>query len=228
MKKVLFVLLVITLIFAPTAMAETVKSNPVTTSVGNPPTGPTGNSSGSDSEVLSWDQKINEALQVGSVWAGYYNRMTTPISNGSYTTPSRQGLDQGTGPTGLYWCTNSVIDSYNLSGKKGLGLEHQAVVSMDAYWQTAPGYTYVSYLNSSDKKDSLSRVKPGYAIFFESSPGVHTSHEHVAIIKSININSRGDGTIETLDSNSSTKGGKYPVDQYIVKGTPYSLVGFGG
>ncbi len=198
-------------------------SNRVTTRVGNP-VGP-GPDSGGPGGVLEWNRKINAELQPG-VW-GFYNRMVSTVTNGSYAAIKRQGNEVSTGDNGLYWCTNSIIDAYNLSGRSGLGFNHQAVVSMRSYWKTAPGYDYVEY-DTADRKQALLRVKPGYAIFFESVAGAHTGKEHVAMVSAVNINNNGDGYIETIDSNSTHRGHRYMVSSWNIQGTAYPTRGFGG
>lgn len=201
-------------------------SNTISTQVGNP--SDTGINSTNPTSILDWDAKINSALELGYVYGTpYYQRMIQTISNGQYTAVKREGLAENTAPSGLYWCTNSIIDSYNLSGKDGLGDSEQGVVSMVAFWNSHDGYTYHDYLNGSHQS-VLQAVKPSFAIFFESSPGVHTGYEHVAMVKSIQVDSSGNGEIQTYDSNSTVKISHYPVAGWSIKNTPYTVVGFGG
>ncbi|HLL60986.1 MAG TPA: glucosaminidase domain-containing protein, partial [Candidatus Nitrosocosmicus sp.] len=184
-------------------------------------------SSTSTNNVADWAAKINGVLQVGYVWNNYLNRNITPITNGNYTTQYREGRDQGTGRTGLYWCTNLVIDSYQLSGIKGLGAEHQGVVNMRNYWKNAPApYLYVEY-DKADHIQSLSKVSPGCAIFFETVAGVHTGKEHVAIVKSISMDTSKNGLMESYDANTTSRVVKYPIKNGEVKNVPYPLRGFG-
>lgn len=195
------------------------ESNTVTTRVGNP----------QDKDavgILNWMEQINNSLETG-LW-GNYNKMLANINNGSYQAVKRAGIEKNTSPNGLYWCTNIVIDSYNLAGKSGLGDNQQAVVSMVNFWKNALGYKYLDHLNG-NHRDVLLNVLPGYAIFFEDVPGQFTEREHTAIIKTIDIDTNGNGEIETYDSNSGRKINIYPVDNWSVKNIPYSyLVGFGG
>lgn len=177
--------------------------------------------------ILDWNNKINAALQTGL--GTYYNKMLTNIDNGGYSAVKRQGIVAGTGSNGLYWCTNSIIDSYNLAGLKGLGLNHQSVLNMRRFFADQPsGYKYLDY-RTGDHEDILKKVHPGYAMLMQSVFDHHTANgQHVNMIKTINIDSRGDGTITTYDSNSSSKGHTYPVDGWTITKTKYPVVGFGG
>lgn len=200
---------------------QTVQSKPVQTKVGNPAGNP---SSGNLSSILDWDEKIVNSLQPG-IW-GYLNKLATNITNGSYTTNTWAGADTGS----VYWCTYSVIDSYNLAGISGLSKsQHAAVVIMRQFWKSAQaaslGYKYLDYPSN---HQTLQEVQPGYAMFMESVPDQHTGNEHVAIVKAISINDRGDGTIETYESNSSSKSHTYIVDGWNIPKTVYPVRGFGG
>jgi hypothetical protein len=217
------VLLLFTIYYLPsTSYAQTITSNPVTTLFGNAPE-PV-NQIGIQ-EILRWTVPISNALETGSLW-NYYNRMQADISNNGYTATKRQGLNDGTTPTGLYWCTNLVIDSYNLAGKRGLVANHQAVVDMRKFWKTATGYKYVDY--SGNKQQAIQAITPGYAIFFEQNDGVASGAEHVAILKSIEVDNRGNGQIQTYDSNSSVKISQYPIRNWNIENTRYPTRGFGG
>ncbi len=167
---------------------------------------------------------LSETAKEGPL--GDYNKMIANITNGSYNATKRTGEFINTSPRGLYWCTNLVIDTYNLAGKSGLNDNHQAVISMRNFWKTSPGYIHLDYLNG-NYQNILSAISPGFAIFFESQPGVFTGNEHVAIIKSKNIDSRGNGFVETYDANTNAKTQRYPVVNWDVKNQLYTLVGFG-
>lgn len=227
----LFTFTLYTLTFTPVFAQQSVRSNTVTTTFGNaqPP-----NPGSSDlAAVLNWDIQINNALEKGSAYVGTnYNRMLADINNGGYSAVKRQGIfSEGpeiTGPRGLYWCTNSVIDSYNLSGKTGLGPAQQSVVVMRNFWKSRSDYKYVEYYATGDKQAALNAAAPGYAIFFELSPGNSTGREHVAIIKEINLDARGNGFLDTYDSNSTAKQNHYPVQGWNIRNTSYPTMGFGG
>ncbi len=218
-----FPLLLMSVLFYPFPLYAQ-ESNETSTRVGNPAERPNTISIDSN-QALEWNKRINAELQTG-VW-GYYNRMVSNITNGSHTAVIRQGHEVSTSSNGLYWCTNSIIDAYNLSGRSGLNFDHQAVVSMRSYWKKASGYHYVEY-DTADRKQALQQIKPGYAIFFEKVSGTHTGSEHVAMVSGISLNSNGDGYIDTIDSNSSRHGHRYTVVNWNIQGVPYPARGFGG
>ncbi len=171
--------------------------------------------------VLQWTQKINDALQPG-LPPSSYNRMLADISNGSYAATKRQALDRGVSSTGIYWCTNIAIDSYNLAGAKGLGPNHQGVRGMLDFWKKTPGYIFIPYAGI----ESLRQVKPGQAFFRINPPDYN--YDHVSIVKSITVNESGNGTIETLDSNSSKSWDSTIANGRIVETYFLSrIVGFG-
>jgi hypothetical protein len=160
--------------------------------------------------------------------------MVADISSTSYTAPK----SPGTSISNKYWCTYLVIDSYNLANHPGLSRAQAAVASMIPFWKSSSGFKFLDYYNGSHQ-NILSQVQPGYSIMFQDNPGQATVGEfdHAAIVKSINLNSQGDGTLVTYDSNLPTQWGKtitYPVAGWEVKGTlkgpshpNYSVMGFG-
>lgn len=170
--------------------------------------------------VLSWDQQILDNLSIGA--NGLYSRLTTPVSNDGYSTGTWSGDNDGT----TYWCTYSVIDAYNLAGITGLSKgSHAAVVTMRQFWQNASGFIFLDYASDNT---ALNSARPGYAIFMESVPGSYTGYEHVALIRSILVDTRGDGTVTTNDSNSTQVIHQYPVVGWSIKNTPYTITGLGG
>ncbi|MCL4418989.1 hypothetical protein M1146_02680 [Patescibacteria group bacterium] len=187
------------------------------------------------SGILGWAGQITNNLQIGS--DGGLNRMTTSITNNSYTAiyaPSTSSLDK-------YWCTYLVIDSYNLAGYRGLSLGSGdgAVYYMISHWKQLPGYTFLDYYNQ-PHENILKLVRPGYAIFFLNDPsatGPSSDGDHAAIVKSISIDLQGNGVIETYDSNLPSAWGtvvRYPVVDWEINGTlrgpahpNYSVMGFG-
>lgn len=231
MKFCLFILIFVFFFIntLPVKSQEITKSNTVSTKVGNPTQSPPGiivpgNTNNSQlASVLEWDEKIVNALSKGA-W-GYFNILSTAISNGSYST--------GTCPAncvqGIYWCTHSIVDAYNLAGIAGLSKTgHAAVVNMRAFWKSEQaaslGYKYVDY-NGSIKGLA---IYPGYAIFFESVAGVHTGDEHVALVKEISIDEKGDGKIDMYDSNYPTRSHHYAISGWTIINPLYPIRGFGG
>lgn len=218
MKKIFLFILFLFFLFPSQAFGYQTESSTVTTRVGNPVVA-TG--SGTLSDVFEWDTKIVNSLRPG-LW-GYLNNLSTALTNNTYSTGAWAGTNKGN----LYWCTYSIVDSFNLAGVTGLSkAKHAAVVTMRSFWKSSPsGYRYVDYQGSSQE---LTTLATGYAIFFELLPGEFRDKEHVAMIKTVSIDSRGNGFIETQDSNSSTRTHKYPVSGWSIMSTPYPVRGFGG
>jgi hypothetical protein len=180
-----------------------------------------------NSDIVNWAKLINERLENGSVWDGYKNRMVKVLSNGTYKTPYREGLDTGTSKTGLFWCTNTVISSFNLAGITGLGPQQQGVIGMRSWWkENPPGHIYVEYTGAQNKLSALKNVKPGCAFFIERSPGIH-DRQHTGIVSEISVNDKGNGFLKTYESNTPGFSYTYPIAKAIVKNFAYPLQGFG-
>jgi len=185
---------------------------------------------------MDWAVTLNKALKHGH--DGYFNKMTTAVSGCGHNAEQRQGHDS---PTGKYWCTNLVIDAYNLAGIPGLSVApgagvdspslpppgQQQVITMANWWMTAPGYTYLDF-RSGDRQAAIQKVRPGYAIFYESVFGEENGLEHVALVSSISVDTNGNGEITTIDSNAESKQFTYRVQNGKVKNAPYPVIGFGG
>lgn len=214
------------------------KSNRVCTKVGNPttpdpclipdqgipiPGGVPSNLSGL-AAILEWDSQIVNSLAPG-LW-GYLNRMLTNFSNNNYSTGTWPGTNEGS----VYWCTYSIIDSYNLAGFPGLSkAAHAAVVNMRRFWRTEGVAKYnMVYVDYQTDNTSIANVKPGFAMFMETVDGVFTGKEHVNMIREISINAEGNGSFSTYDSNSSAKGKNYTVAGWRVLNPIYPVRGFGG
>lgn len=173
-------------------------------------------------KILYWAGLINNALEHGNPIESW-NRMVQNITNGIYSATTRTAQNRGVGPTGIYWCTNIVIDSYNLSDIPGLGPGHQLVRNMLNFWQSTPGYSYIPY----DGINSLNQVRPGYVVFRIVQNDFN--FDHASIIQSISVDQRGDGSIKTLDSNSFKNWSSAIKDGRIVKDPfDWPIVGFGG
>ena len=177
--------------------------------------------------VLGWAQRITSALQIGN--DNGFDRLSAPISSNSYST----------GTSEKYWCTYLVVDSFNLAGYSGLSKgSHGGVVYMIGFWKTNSNYVFLDYYNLSHQT-VLGQVQPGYAIFFQDVPGMTTigNFDHAAIVKSLSVDSHGNGALETNDANLPTLVGttvRYPVVSWEIKGTlkevghpTYSVMGFG-
>jgi hypothetical protein len=210
-------------------MVQAVPATAQPTAAADEVTGPCGS-------VLDWAATLNAALERGD--DGYFNRMTGSVTGCGYRAQQREGHDS---PAGKYWCTNSVIDAYNLAGITGLtvapgpGVDspdlpppgHQQVITMADWWMTAPGYTYVD-VRSGDRRAAIQQVRPGYAVFYESVFGEENGAEHVALVSSISVDTRGNGQMTTIDSNAESKGFTYRISRGRVQNAPYPVIGFGG
>lgn len=171
--------------------------------------------------VISKAQPLNDGLQIGSA-NGRWSNQTKTFNSCGYQSETWAGTDDAT----KYWCTYLIADSYNLAGLKGLSIaEHAAVVNMRSWWKTASGYKYVE---NNDDQATMDKIGPGFAILMELEEGVFTGKEHVNLIKTKNVDSRGNGTITTLDSNSTTKTHTYTVTGWKVTGSTYPIRGYGG
>lgn len=173
------------------------------------------------SNILSWANKIIDNIETGLI--GDFNKMVATISNGGYSASKRLGLQETTDENGLYWCTNLVIDAYNLAGVNGLSANHQAVISMMEFWKTADNFVFYPYILE-NLPSTLSSVKPGFAFFQVS----NSNHQHVSLVSDINIDGRGNGYLKTIDSNSKQKGYTFPIEDWQVKNNFYPVAGFGG
>ena len=118
---------------------------------------------------------------------------------------------------GQYWCTYLVVDAYQLAGIKGLSVGADGgVATMHSHFRSLPGYFA---LDGTPSQASLSKVKPGYAIFFR-------SDSHVGLVKSINVDGNGNGTLVSYESNSSATSHTWPIAGWQVKNV--SINGSGG
>lgn len=177
-------------------------------------------------QVVYWAQIINSALESG-LPPSSYNKMVANITNGTYTATVRQALNRDNlDSTGIYWCTNLVIDAYNLANITGLGAYQQGVRSMIDFWQHTNNYVFIPY-NGSSGIASIKLVKPGFALF-RIYPDNY-QYDHASIIQEFQVNDRGDGHITTLDSNSS-KSWTSNISSGVITDQSFisPIVGFGG
>lgn len=200
----------------------TTESAPVSTRVGNPPI--------TSGDVLKWAQTIVDHLQQGA--GGGWSIMVADISNNGYTVVKHtDAVDGAVGPNGNYWCAYLVADAYNLAGIKGLSQDKDgAVVNEIGDWKNLHGYTYLDF-TTGNHTDILSQVKPGYAMFMQTNPGAYGTLDHAAIVKSININSHGDGSLVTINSNIENASTEltytFSAGQQVQAWTSAPIVGFG-
>ncbi|MBI2315442.1 hypothetical protein HYU93_05320 [Candidatus Daviesbacteria bacterium] len=154
-------------------------------------------------QIMYWTKAISNYLNPYDT-----SILTSPVTNSSYSTGDYVG--------GGYACTYLVIDSYNLAGVTGLSKNsHGWVGAMENFWRNTPGYIFFDYQQN---RSVLKDILPGFAMFQQEVPGVFTGNEHVSIVENPRIDSRGDGYIDTLDSNTGHyRGWRYKVDSWIIK-----------
>lgn len=134
-----------------------------------------------------------------------------------------------------YWCTDLLIDTYNITlGKRVLGEDLGTVQDMIYFWKNPPSssFVFVHYRLAGEHQSALLKLygsKPtfGDALFFESKEGDHNGFEHVALIRDMNLDSNGNGKILTYEANNNSTTGTYPIYNWQIRNTPYPVTGFG-
>ena len=161
--------------------------------------------------ILSWGQQISSYLQTyPTSCSGFYiyNVMLQPVSNGSYTARQKPGSECGTAGSS-YYCTNLVIDSYNLAGIKNNFSQY--VPTMIGQWESVAGLAV-------QRSSNVNRLQPGDAIFWLISNAA-SSAQHTDIIQSIDVSaSTGNGTLTTIDANTNSKVNKFYVRDWNLIG----------
>lgn len=136
------------------------------------------------------------------------------------------------GPAWRYWCTDLIIDTYNLKlGKRVLGEDLGAVQSQVSFWKRKGGsFVYMRYINNHARAlQALFQTAPNFgdAIFWESQEGTYNGGEHVGLIRGGTVDSHGNGEIDTYEANAGRTSGKYPITNWQIKNVPFPVVGFG-
>ncbi len=189
--------------------------------IGQPPFSP--------DTILYWAQEIAKHLNIGLGVYKFWNRLLDTITNGFYTiTGNYPAVDTNDPPGDIYWCTYLIIDAYRLAGVLGLSKSsHGGVSNMENYFRGGTGnLRYVDYENNPQR---LSAVKAGDVMFIYNTPHAPPPDGHVALVTSINVDSKGDGFVSLVQSNSSIKETTYPVVGWQVKHpTGRKIVAFGG
>ena len=150
-------------------------------------------------------------------------------------TVRRRGVPGRTDPSNKlrYWCTDFVIDVFNLgSGKRLLSEGLGMVVYMQRFFaqQSTNPQSGVGFLNYDKDHHVLSQVKPGAAIFFlQTNDGQPHEAEHTGIVTSISIDNNGNGSIHTDEANNMGANPQYvyPVSNWNVENAPFPVRGFG-
>lgn len=155
--------------------------------------------------------QISPHLELCKMWGyGGYCRLVDTVNCNTIDSTKRDGL---TNPT-RYWCTNLVIDSVSMAHqqpKSTFGLS-ESVVGQTANWKSK-GWPYYSYFHGNHEQ-VLKTVKPGCAMFMMSTYEVHNGREHVAVLKSVELDQYGNGTVRTLDANGPVKESQYQVHNW--------------
>ena len=194
--------------------AQTLRSNSVVTKVGNP-SGPKP-VTGDLASVVYWAGQIVPKLQLAC--EGYYNRLPTLVTNGTYTVSDYQATDCSN-PGNRFWCTDLVISAYNLGGiTGGVNQNHRGVAEMNNFWQSAQaaslGYTYINY----QAVKSVADVKPGFVMFYA---------QHVRLVKEVKFNDiYGNGVIIAYESNGPSPEFPYPFHNFQLDNP--NVLAFGG
>lgn len=191
--------------------------------VGGDGSSSTDNSTGDASGIIGWAEKITAALKP-ALWE-YYNQMEADICNSSKYCATKQ---TGASENDLYWCTWLVFDAYNLAGYKGLNQQNAGSVVSEAHtFASTSGLKYLPY-DGSNGKSVLPQVKPGYAFILEQVQDVFTNNEHTGLVKSISVDSNGNGSIVSLEADSDKTTHTFPIEDWQVKNVFFPLRGFGG
>jgi hypothetical protein len=93
---------------------------------------------------------------------------------------------------------------------------------MHQTFKSTPGLIYIEYA-AADHQSALKQVKPGYAMLMETAEDAH-----VALVKTIEFDDRGNGTIVSLESNASAKSHTYTIANWQIQQISYPIIGFGG
>lgn len=165
--------------------------------------------------ITYWADKISSSLKQFSESCGdtnLWNILTDVVTNGSFHSHNRTGSSCGLAPS-TYFCTDLVIDSYNLAGIKNNFSEYSGHTSegrpgMFDQWSSIPGL-------STRQDNDVRGLKPGDAIFwFEDDFGAH-----VDLISKISVDYQtGDGSITTTDSNMDRRSITWDVNHFELQG----------
>jgi len=160
--------------------------------------------------ILSWGEQILNYLQPYPTPCGQiymYNVMQQVITNGSYT--ARQKPGSACGKSGSsYYCTNLVIDAYNLAGIKNNF--SQSVPTMIEQWPLSSGLTV-------RESSNVAGLQQGDVVFWLMSNDVSTA-QHVDIIQSMDVSTDGNGTLTTIDANTNSKTNTFFVHNWSLIG----------
>jgi hypothetical protein len=155
--------------------------------------------------------QISPHLQLCKMWDyGGFCRLVDTVNCNNINSTKRDGL---TDPT-RYWCTNLVKDAVSMAYGQPQSTFNlsESVVGQTSNWKSK-GWPYYSYFYGNHEQ-VLKTVKPGCAMFMMSTYEVHNGHEHVAVLKSVELDQYGNGTVRTLDANGPVKESQYQVHNW--------------
>lgn len=171
---------------------------------------------------------------------GYYNKIrpnpfSYPGSNFlvQEDPPNPPPLDDSTDLEGYIYCSTLALDVFNISG---INVPHNLldVNNMIDYWKNTKGFNYIDYWTAKNsgsvqqEQAMLSQVKLGDAIWYANTGYCGSvAFCHTGIVYSVNINSNGDGIIETREANNTVTSIKLPVSSWYILNYP-DAGSFGG
>lgn len=165
-------------------------------------------SGGGNQEVVSWAQQISSGLtKLGP--SCLYNVQSRKICNSSNTCAAKLSGDCNGDASPAYLCTQLIIDSYNLAGN--VNSFSTNTYYMERAWENKSGYRV---LRSNDQA-SLRQLKPGDIIFMFVTYEA-TGLKHVVVIKNVDIDSNGNGSITIHQANSNSTLNRYTVSRWKV------------
>lgn len=164
--------------------------------------------------------------------SGWFNKLRpNPItySVSSYLIkqrpPNPPGMVDSADPDGYYFCTDLTIDTFNISGIN-LSQDLTWTDNMISYWKSKPGFHFIDYWSAKNsgsqqlEKAALLQVKPGDAIWFHSLNSLYcgdfNQYCHTGMVYSVNINSNGDGYIETREANNTVTVNRLAVSSWYI------------
>lgn len=183
--------------------------------------------------ALYWAQRISDDVLDNAVGCSIVVPDRTwdhpqLTSNGWTSAKERGACDQSC--VGSYCCTRLAYDAYRLAG----------ITSYPVSTSTKTQMTHLPSANfTTVKANDVHNVKPGDAAYWKTAQSTSSEDaQHTDIVKSITVDTRGNGTMYTLDANISTSPYWYAhgVNPKVIKQTiknwqvvfPGSLEGIGG
>lgn len=216
MKIIVSIFLSLAVMVSFTMPVHAVTSNCVVTKIGDPgaatPVLPAECASG---PVVDWGQKIADKLEKGG--NSYYSKLQADVCNGGTCAHKKRGPSGSckTDSDNCYWCSWLIIDAYTLAGNKVP--ENLSAQGLLSDMQKLPGFTSAGPSGTAE----LKKVKPGFAIAFG-------GEGHIGLVKSIQVDDRGNGQIITIEANSDATTHTWPIAGGEIKKGGEQVIGFAG